>query len=125
MKPISLFRWLKKHILKIEVVTEASSLDILKEKVPNNIFCYCISVECVTFNKNLYFWDMMNRICCTLELWVMFCIFFEQQIKLLHFAGCTFTMGVFSRENKIYDGIYDRNYLVHCWMLHLHLQMEI
>lgn len=38
--------------------------------------------------------------------------------------GCSFITRVFSREIKIYKPN-DGNYLVHCWMLHLHLQTEI
>ena len=37
---------------------------------------------------------------------------------------CSFITRVFSREIKIYKPN-DGNYLVHCWMLHLHLQTEI
>ena len=40
----------KVTLLKIKAVTEASSADILK-KVPSDIFCQNLSVECSIFDK--------------------------------------------------------------------------
>ena len=117
-------------IFYFKVVTEASSLDILKKEK-----CQIMSFI-NTFLSNML---LSTRTSLFLRYYGLYSLHYWTMCHILHFcmvvlccirnscilfAGYSFVTGVFPRESKICKLDYG-NYLAHSWMLHLHLQIEM